>query len=140
MSRVTLRSVSTLSLYSEYDELGSKNDFDVGSVESLKVFETSSKGTVDGSLMWKYFKCGGNPFELFVIFILFILAQTVTSAADHWISFWTGQEEARVIRAHQNINTTESTHVSSMYLMDTDMCIYVFAAMLFSIFVIAMTR
>lgn len=139
--------MSSLSLYSEYDEFGSKSEFDVGSVESNQIYEASSKDTVEGSLMWKYFKAGGHPFELFVIFVLFALAQTATSASDHWMSFWTHQEETRSnqIRSETIIfnSTTATTAQSSLTthdILETNYCIAVFAALLLSIFVVALTR
>lgn len=88
VSKVTLRSISTLSLYNEYDEFGSQNEFDDRSMESLQVFEASSKGKIKGSILKKYFQCGGQLPELLFIFILFILAQIVSSGADYWVSFW----------------------------------------------------
>lgn len=140
VSKVTLRSVSSLSLYSEYDEFGSKNEFDTDSVESNHVFEESSKDTVKGSLMWKYFKAGGHPFELFMIFILFALAQTATSASDHWMSYWTHQEENRISKLKQANTTTSIELAEAKDVLETNYCIIVFAALLLSIFVVALTR
>lgn len=149
VSKVTLRSVSTLSLYSEYDEFGGgQNDFDDGSTESLQVFEASSKGSVQGSLMRKYFQCGGNSMQLIGIIVLFTLAQCMTSGADNWIAFWTSQEEARENYAKQMMirmgNETQSgvANVLPMqpHLMSTEWCVIVFGMMLTGIFVLALTR
>lgn len=139
VSKVTLRSrsVSSLSLYSEYDEFGSKGEFDADSVESNQVLEESSKKTVKGSMMWQYLKAGGGSFEMIVIFLLFALAQTVTSAADHWMAVWTSQEEARLILLKRNATSEQS---SAPEILETNYCIVVFAAMLFSIFILALAR
>lgn len=87
-SKVSMRSVSTLSLYSEYDEFGSKSEFDAASIESQQIYESSSKDTVKGSLMKKYFERGAYAAEFLFICCLFILAQIVSSGADYWVSYW----------------------------------------------------
>lgn len=140
VSKVTLRSrsVSSLSLYSEYDEFGSKGEFDADSVESNPVLEESSKKTVEGSIMWKYLKAGGSSFEMIVVFLLFALAQTATSAADHWMAVWTSQEEARLIPRRNA--TSDLSSASAPEILETNYCIVVFAAMLFSIFILALAR
>lgn len=147
VSKVTLRSVSTLSLYSEYDNFGGQNEFDEGSAESLQVFEASSKGSVQGSLMAKYFQCGGNALHQIAIIALFVLAQCMTSGADSWIAFWTSQEEARENHAKQMpigvVNDTSSGVAIVLPmppLMSTNWCVAVFGAMLIGIFVMALTR
>lgn len=146
VSKVTLRSASTLSLYSEYEEFNGQDAFDTGSAESLQVFEASSKGSVKGSLMWKYFNCGGSLAQLISIITLFTLAQCVTSGADKWVAFWTSQEEARENYAKRIVSTasnaTQSDNGSSPppHLMSTEWCIGIFGAMLIGIFVIALTR
>lgn len=58
------------------------------SVEALQQMETSSKGKVKGSVSGTYLKSGANFFILAIIFILFILTQTLASGADYWVSFW----------------------------------------------------
>lgn len=147
VSKVTLRSASTLSLYSEYDEFGGQNEFDDGSTGSLQVFEASSKGSVQGSLIGKYFQCGGSLLQLIGIIALFILAQCMTSGADNWIAFWTSQEEARENYAKQMMdlaaNGTQSAAANVLLmprLMSTDWCVAVFGAMLIGIFIVALTR
>lgn len=50
--------------------------------------EASSKGKVKGSITANYFKAGANWFWLFILVLLFIVAQFLASAADYWVSIW----------------------------------------------------
>lgn len=54
----------------------------------LKELESSSKGMVKGSLLLNYFKYANQPFTLIFLFASFLLAQTLASLADVWVSFW----------------------------------------------------
>lgn len=73
-------------MYSDYDEEG-RND-DQGSEETLNNLETSSKGTVKGSLLKQYFKAGAHFGEILVILTMFGTAQLIASGCDYWVSFW----------------------------------------------------
>lgn len=53
-----------------------------------KVAEQSSKGTVKGNLLLKFFKCGINYSRILFIIFLFLLAQTLSSASDWFVQFW----------------------------------------------------
>lgn len=73
---------------SDYEGLRRESEFDAGLIESLQYCEESSNENRHGSIMMKYFRSGGHPIELFLIFLLFILAQLTASGADYWVSFW----------------------------------------------------
>lgn len=88
ISRISIKSESVTSLCSDYEGIRRESEFDPGLLESLQYYEESSEGTIKGSLMKKYFECGSHPIELFIIFLLFILAQLSASGADYWVSFW----------------------------------------------------
>lgn len=51
-------------------------------------FEESSKGKVQGNLMYQYMVGGGNIFFAFIVIILYLLSQTAASGADYWVSYW----------------------------------------------------
>lgn len=59
-------------------------------VESAKMhdLEDSSKGKIGGSLLLHYFNSAEQPVVLFVLFVLFLLAQALASAADYWVAYW----------------------------------------------------
>ena len=54
----------------------------------LKELEASSKGKVKGSLIANYFNSAKRPFTLVFIIVTFLLAQTLASLADIWVSYW----------------------------------------------------
>lgn len=88
ISRISMKSASISSLGSDYEGLRRESEFDPGLIESLQYYEESSNENRHGSLIMKYFRSGGHPVELVVIFLLFILAQLTASGADYWVSFW----------------------------------------------------
>lgn len=54
----------------------------------LKELEASSKGKVKGSLILNYLNSAKRPFSLVFIVIAFLLAQTLASFTDIWVSYW----------------------------------------------------
>lgn len=95
ISRITMRSVSISSVNSDYEGLRRESEFDPGLIESLQYYEESSNEMTKGSMMKRYFRSGGHPVELFLIFLLFILAQLTASGADYWASFWSVRHNNR---------------------------------------------
>lgn len=51
-------------------------------------FESSSKGSVKGSLVLAYFKAGASWPVLFAIFASYVIVQFLASFADFWVSVW----------------------------------------------------
>lgn len=56
--------------------------------ELLKELEASSKGKVKGPLILNYLKSAERPFTLVLLLVTFLLAQTLASVADIWVSYW----------------------------------------------------
>lgn len=54
----------------------------------LKQLEASSKGKVKGSLILNYLKSAKRPLTLTFVVVTFVLAQTLASLADIWVSYW----------------------------------------------------
>ena len=86
-----------------------KNGYDMIKSEDTKkelstpeqVKEQRSSGSVKFKVYKDYFCSGGNWCA--VIFMLFmnVMCQVLYSASDIWLSFWTGQEEKKLIRLEQ---------------------------------------
>lgn len=53
-----------------------------------KELETSSKETVNGSLLYNYFKATNRPFALVFLLVAFPLTQILLSLADVWVGYW----------------------------------------------------
>jgi ATP-binding cassette, subfamily C (CFTR/MRP), member 4 len=59
--------------------------------------ETKSVGSVNLMLYWNYFKAGGNAFAVVFMLVVNILCQVLYSGSDIWISYWTSEEEERIV-------------------------------------------
>lgn len=53
-----------------------------------KVAEQSSKGTVKGNLLLKFFKCGINYSTMLFTIFVFLLSQILSSVSDWFAQFW----------------------------------------------------
>lgn len=76
---------SRVSLHSEK---GEENRNDDEQNEKMHDLEESSKGKIKGPLILHYFRSAEQPVVLFVLFILFLLAQVLASGADYFIAYW----------------------------------------------------
>eukprot|EP00092_Neocalanus_flemingeri_P034174 GFUD01037167.1.p1 GENE.GFUD01037167.1~~GFUD01037167.1.p1 ORF type:complete len:793 (+),score=184.49 GFUD01037167.1:217-2379(+) len=63
--------------------------------------EMRSSGSVKFKVYKDYFKSGGNWFAVIFMFFMNILCQALYSGSDIWLSFWTGQEEMKLIKIHE---------------------------------------
>lgn len=71
------------------DEQHEKGEKDKSkSPEADQNMEMSSKGTVQGSVLLNYVRCGANPVILLGLLILFLGTQLAASGADFWVAFW----------------------------------------------------
>jgi ATP-binding cassette subfamily C (CFTR/MRP) protein 4 len=56
-------------------------------------------GSVNLLLYWQYFKAGGNAFVVVFMVLVNLLCQVLYSGSDIWISYWTSEEEDRIVLA-----------------------------------------
>lgn len=87
MSRVSSRTMSITSLGSECEGMRRESEFDPCLIESLQFYEENATESQRPSF-FSYFLSGAKSIELFIIFLLFILAQVLASGCDYWVSFW----------------------------------------------------
>lgn len=90
ISRISSRSksISITSLCSDYESVRRESEFDAGLIESLQFYDENTNEPTQGSSLRQYFRSGANFITLFVLLMLFILAQLTASGADFWVSFW----------------------------------------------------
>jgi hypothetical protein len=50
--------------------------------------ESRNTGAISWRTYWQYFSSGGSMCFLFSTLFMLILAQTSTSGADYWVTFW----------------------------------------------------
>ena len=101
--------------------------------------EGTSKGTVQGSVFFKYLLFSANLFVMLIIIMLFVVAQGFASGADYWVSYWTSQEEQRTYI--ENLEEITEEHQTTLDgLLTTNQCIYIHAGLVAGIFVIGITR
>lgn len=144
-----LRSISRVSTMNEYpDEKATGRDTD--EVILPVNVEASSKGKLKQSIYIEYFRSGGNLCVVFVIVILFLLAQTAASVADWWMAYWTTQEEIRTFYEGQNRSETwkvdnNSTlenvgHFRLEQMLSTHTYVYIYTCIVTTLFVVTIIR
>lgn len=97
--------------------------------------EQSSKGTVQGSLLFNYLLAGGNIVTVTTICILYIFTQIMASGSDYFISYWVSIEE---FRTTNNVTIADKARISQSW--STETCLYIYGSMLIVLFVAALTR
>lgn len=82
---ITKRLGSKVSLQSEK---GAKDDENDEEKDKMHDLEESSEGKIKGPLLFHYFKSAEQPVRLFILFVLFLVAQVLASGADYWVAYW----------------------------------------------------
>ncbi|XP_063224182.1 ATP-binding cassette sub-family C member 4-like isoform X2 [Bacillus rossius redtenbacheri] len=115
----------------------------------VPVAEEVSVGKVGGHVYAGYFRAAGSWLIILLMLLMVVLAQSLASSGDYWLSFWTNLEEKRSkqVAAAALTNTTEAVHTNaseaqdgSEGLMSSEMCIYIYAAITALTVVIALSR
>ncbi|KAJ8918369.1 hypothetical protein NQ315_008063 [Exocentrus adspersus] len=100
--------------------------------------ETSSKGAVHGSLMWRYLFAGGNFCFVSVVILLYALTQIAASGVDYFVSFWVNVEELRNVSVYDNATVEAKAGPSVDW--STETCLYVYGGLIIALFFIALSR
>lgn len=123
--------------------------------EKQKNVEESSKGKVDGNIVWNYLRAGGNACSISVAIALFAFTQSIASASDYWVGFWTRQEELRnfnqnnstkenenenAIMSIENQNNSTIINKNENAIMSSDNLIYIGGSLIFALFIVAIIR
>ena len=74
--------------------------------------EQRSTGSVKASVYSKYFKRGGSWFSLIILILMNLTCQGLLSGSDIWMSYWTSNEELKMI-----VNTNKSMDDSYSYVL-----------------------
>ncbi|XP_031635712.1 multidrug resistance-associated protein 4-like [Contarinia nasturtii] len=136
VSRVSVKSLSITSMNSEYESMRRESEFDPCLIESLQFYEESTTESQRSSF-FSYFQSGAKPIVLFIICLLFILAQLSASGTDYFVSFWIYQEETRHMYNQIALNATAR---GSTDVLSTSTCIVIYSILVASIFVFALAR
>lgn len=96
--------------------------------------ETSSKGKVKGSIGLQYMLAGGNVCFVSFVFVLYVLAQVAASGVDYFVSYWTYLEE----RSNETPLNGDTKIEPVQFSRET--CLYIYAGLIISLFVIALAR
>ncbi|CAB3379679.1 Hypothetical predicted protein [Cloeon dipterum] len=113
-----------------------------------EVAEMRSKGSVSGDVYGEYFRSGGNACVIFIMFLMFALAQIAASGADYWLTFWTNWEEAQVEQPmEQNITNSSGSNTpfyeidyTSLDWMSKDLGVYIYSGVIFATLGLALFR
>nr|CAD7572511.1 unnamed protein product [Timema californicum] len=106
--------------------------------------EGSSKGKITGSIYMQYLSSGSGYMVMIWMAITTLLLQFAISTTDYWMAYWVRQEELRDYRQMydkmQNSSDNRSyilmdeETVESSYIMPANMCIYIYSALIISIY------
>ena len=100
--------ISDVSQAAAFKDVQIKNDYDMIKSEDTgkeisapeQVKEQRSSGSVKFKVYKDYFRSGSNWFAVIFMFFMNILCQVLYSGSDIWLSFWTGEEEKKLMRLH----------------------------------------
>ncbi|XP_046989232.1 ATP-binding cassette sub-family C member 4-like isoform X1 [Schistocerca americana] len=106
------RQISRTSTYSLSSYHGSLVDEEEDE-EAPDMIEATTKGKVKQSPYTGYFRAGTNYFVIFLIAILFALAQILASGVDYFVSYWTTQEEARALYREEMNSLVNKMNISA---------------------------
>ncbi|XP_072393687.1 LOW QUALITY PROTEIN: probable multidrug resistance-associated protein lethal(2)03659 [Diabrotica undecimpunctata] len=124
--------------------MSNENDFEEEAAEKELEFqvknlqEQSSKGKVGGSLLLKYILAGSNVLAVLILVILFLGTQLAASGVDYWVSYWVNVEEFR--NSTESFNSTIPKFIIPSIESTTNNYLYIYAVLLGSLFVLAMSR
>jgi len=106
--------ISDVSQATAMKDVTIKNDYDATIEEEKEEVLNEKKSTPEqakemrssGSVKFKvykdYFTSGSNWFAVIFMFFMNILCQVLYSGSDIWLTFWTGQEEMKLMKIHKD--------------------------------------
>ncbi|XP_053594500.1 probable multidrug resistance-associated protein lethal(2)03659 [Microplitis demolitor] len=124
-SRSNSRNTSIASLISSKANVAECNKF-----EPEEVAETRSRGSIGGHMYASYFKAGGNCCVLFILTLLFIVAQAFASVGDFFVAFWVNLEQGNRNNFTFSNLLHPTNHTSSFSDQDRYVCIYIFTGLI----------
>ncbi|KAG5321994.1 ABCC9 protein, partial [Acromyrmex heyeri] len=94
----------------------------------------TAHGRVAGRVYKEYLHYGGNNFTLFVLLMIFIISQVVTTGNDYWLSYWTTLEAIENANVKQFANMYTDSFIGSIFTLNPDgllntmdaICVYTF--------------
>ncbi|KAK4880755.1 hypothetical protein RN001_008901 [Aquatica leii] len=96
--------------------------------EPQQVEEQRSSGSVSSSVYKAYFKSGANNFCIFLLVLLFLLAQFFASSADYFLTYWVNLEQVRSdysASAYHNLKMVQSNNTNHTVYVSDDIISFV---------------
>ncbi|XP_058800224.1 ATP-binding cassette subfamily C member 4-like [Phymastichus coffea] len=152
------RKFSTASTRSRTTDNGTETDgndhADESNAQQYGLLEDTSRGVVKGHLLVKYIRSGTNSFVALLLLFLFVATQFCVSLYDYFIPILLTAEESRFhySRVHELENNsfyskTEelNENINSTFIKEEDILtqhtyMYIYTAILLSIFLVGITR
>ncbi|KAK0092933.1 hypothetical protein PV326_000289 [Microctonus aethiopoides] len=101
--------------------------------EPKEVDETRTRGNISGQVYRAYINAGGNCCVIFMILLLYIIAQFSASGTDWFLAYWTKLEENSQIIEENNNMINDTIIVSNEFvsiLSSRITCIYIFGGLI----------
>ncbi|CAH1169239.1 unnamed protein product [Phyllotreta striolata] len=124
----------TESLEEESSKLKSNKEDELEKNINDKMQEKTSKGTVEGSLLLRYFQSGMSLAEIIFLGVLLVVAQSAATVNDWFISFWTNIEESR------SVNSTITSEQPFYMSWSSNTCLALYGAVLVFCLVTTISR
>ncbi|XP_065203724.1 probable multidrug resistance-associated protein lethal(2)03659 isoform X2 [Planococcus citri] len=109
--------------------------------EPKPVEETVTQGSVGMYVYRAYFAAGGHWCFVFSMFFLCFFAQVLASGSDAWITYWVNLEDGHYPckdpERAKNMTTCDKT---PLFDVSREWCIYIFAAITFSMIIVTLIR
>ncbi|XP_065162919.1 probable multidrug resistance-associated protein lethal(2)03659 isoform X2 [Atheta coriaria] len=108
--------------------------------EPEEVQEQQNTGTVGGYVFRQYFKNGGGYCFVFIVFLLFFLAQIAGSGGDYFITYWVNLEQIRYDSSNGTLDSLNT--INNPYYIDlsTMTCIYIYTGISIATIIISIVR
>ncbi|XP_076255687.1 putative multidrug resistance-associated protein lethal(2)03659 isoform X3 [Rhynchophorus ferrugineus] len=134
----------------------SENSVDIEAPKQVE--EQKSTGSVGMKIYAAYFKAGGNGFTIFIMFVLFLVAQVLGSGVDYFITVWVNIEQQDYLANNTVVpmlvghvfNSTSNFTVSSVPTIEVpttyfwhfsrETCMYIYSALIVLLITFTLVR
>ncbi|XP_060530992.1 ATP-binding cassette sub-family C member 4-like isoform X2 [Cylas formicarius] len=115
----------------------SEDEEDKREIRFKDLQEESSKGKVQGSLLFHYLFASGKWMFASCVMLFFLLAQGAAMGVDYFVSYWVKIEEVKAA----GLNDTDPAVDSwQPYYWEADLWLEIYGALIASVFIIALLR
>lgn len=109
--------------------------------------ETRLRGSVKGSVYWKYIRAGAGPIMIFFLVVTNLTTQLLYTGSDYWLSLWTNNEEHKarenkitVSLDHNGTEEYENITLRSSLIVDKNTNLIIYSWLVVALFILSLLR